>query len=253
MVPEFEPALVEAAVLAALPGRPEARALHAERDPLYALADPEAREPAFSALHARWFERLGLHRPLLVALAERPGIEAGCARAIVARAPASRAEGADLLVSPPDPPTLLLRLTPATLSRPEQALALLRHELLHVADMLDPDFGYEPRLSSAEDTALLDPGRAERYRVLRDAYVDGRLVRAGRAPAARRAERRREFTQAFPALSAGAEAAFARFFDAPRCTHAELVAFASAGGAERRAQEALAGRPDTAAQAEEVG
>jgi hypothetical protein len=102
---------------------------------------------------------------------------------------------------------------------------LLRHELLHVADMLDPGFGYEPRMGAG--APLLDHGRQERYRVLWDTYVEGRLVRSGVAPAIVRAERLREFTRAFPALGTRTAAAFERFFDAPRCTHAELVAVAT--------------------------
>jgi hypothetical protein len=227
IVPEYEPAFVEAAVLAALRGRAEQRRFHAERDPLYEVDDGEA---GFAALHARWFERLGLERPLRQALAERPEIETGCARCVVLRAPATRAEVADLLVSPPGSPDLLLRLTPETLATPERALALLRHELLHVADMLDHDFGYEPDLPSGEGAALLDQARAGRYRVLWDAYVDGRLVRDGRAPSARRAERLNEFRRAFPAFGERVEAVFARFFDADRCTHADLVAFANGNG-----------------------
>ena len=97
---ECEAALVEATVLAALAGGPAERPFHAERDPLYAIADVDERDAAFAALHARWFDRLGLEGALRQALAERPEIEAGCARGIVAHAPAARAEVADLLVSP---------------------------------------------------------------------------------------------------------------------------------------------------------
>ncbi len=226
MAPEYEPALVEAAVLAALRGHPDEPALHEERDALYGIADPDAREMAFAGLHARWFERVGLGEPLRKALAERPEIAERCGRGIVARAPAARVEGADLLVAPPARPTLLLRLTPETLSARERAVRLLRHELLHVADMLDPGFGYEPRLGAG--APLLDSGRQERYRVLWDASVEGRLVRSGLAPSTVRAERLREFTRAFPALGLRAAAAFDRFFDGPRCTHAELAAAAGA-------------------------
>jgi hypothetical protein len=223
MAPEYEPALVEAAVLEALAGRPAERALHAERDPLYAMADPEAREAAFTALHARWFVGLGLDQPLRDALAERPEIGERCGRGIVVRAPAVRAEGADLLVAPPARPTLLVRLTAQRLGARGRALTLLRRELLHVADMLDPDFGYAPRMGAGAPA----PGWQERYRVLWDASIEGRLVRSGLAPSTARAERLREFTRAFPALGPRVGAAFARFFDGPRCTHAELVAAAS--------------------------
>ena len=221
---DYEPALIEATVLQCVGDRQD---LHAERDPLYVIADAEAREAAFVALHARWFQRLGCDRPLHEALAERPEVAGACGRCVVARAGSTRAEAADLLMAPPVRPTLLVRITPARLGVRERTLAFLRPELLHVADMLDPDFGYEPRLASTHDPALREGRRAERYRVLWDTYVDGRLVAGARAPATLRGERLAEFRQAFPELGQQAEAAFQRFFDARRRTHAELVAFAT--------------------------
>jgi hypothetical protein len=226
---DYEPALVEATVLASVGDG--WKAFHDERDPLYTLADAEAREAAFVTLHARWFQRLGLDRPLPEALAERPEVAAACGRCIVARAGAAAAEAADLLVAPAVRPTLLVRVTPERLGVWERARAFLRHELLHVADMLDRDFGYEPRLPAGDGPTLRAGRRAERYRVLWDAYVDGRLVAAGRAPVSVRLARLREFGRAFPELGEQAETAFRRFFEAGRCTHADLVAFATAGDA----------------------
>jgi hypothetical protein len=227
MAIDYEPALLEAAVLTAAG---DDRAFHDAREPLYAIADVEVREAAFVALHTGWFERLGLDRTLPEALAERPGVAPACARCVVVRAGAPAAEAADLLVAPPGPPTLLVRLTPETLAAPERARALLRRELLHVADMLDPGFGYEPGLPPSGGGRLLDDRRAERYRVLWAACVDGRLAAEGRAPATARAERLREFTRAFPELGAAAGTVFQRFFDAPGRTHDDLVALAAGGG-----------------------
>jgi hypothetical protein len=214
---------------------------HRERDPLYAISDPDGREAAFVTLHARWFQRLGLDRLLPGALAERPEVEAACARCVVLRARAAAVEAADLLVAPPRPPTLLVRCTPERLASPADARAFLRHELLHVADMLDRDFGYEPRLPDGAGRRP-DARLAERYRVLWDTYVDGRLVAGTRAPAGLRAERWREFRSAFPELGDEAPAAFREFFGARHRTHAELVAFAGTGGGRVAAEATVAAR-----------
>jgi hypothetical protein len=232
----WEPALVEAAVLAAAADAPP---FHEAREPLYAIADAEAREAAFLALHAAWFQRLNLDRPLRRALAERPALAAACGRCVVTRARAAAAEAADLLVAPPAAPTLLVRLTPERLAAGERLLAFLRRELLHVADMVDPRFGYEPRLPAGGGPE----GRCTtRYRVLWDASVDGRLTAEGRAPAGARPERLQEFRRAFPGLGGAAEAAFRRFFDGPRPTHAEMVAFASSGGVREGRDRVTAAR-----------
>lgn len=226
-VVDYERRLVEAAVLASLGGRAEERLFLGERDRLYEVADPEAREEAFAALHGAWFARLGLGQPAQAALDERPEIEGRSRRCIVARALAARDEAADLLIAPPEPPTILIRVLTGTLCVPDRFRRFLRHELLHIADMLDPGFGYEPRLPGSGGGALRDRALAGRYRVLWDAWVDGRLARIGWAPAAIREERFAEFARAFPELGDRAPEAFDRFFGAARCTHADLVAFAA--------------------------
>jgi hypothetical protein len=95
--------------------------------------------------------------------------------------------------------------------------------------MLDPRFGYAPGLGAAGGGAP-DALLRERYRVLWDTAIDGRLQRLGRAPAGARDARLREFTAAFPMLGGGVEAAFERFFGAESLTHAELARFAAAPG-----------------------
>jgi hypothetical protein len=229
--PEFDPRLVEAAVLAAVARRGGEGEFHAERDGLYQIAEPEPREAAFAALHARWFERLALDRPFRETLAERPTIAARCGRWLVARARGTRDEAADLLVAPSAPPTLLVRVTAETVATAERLSLLLRRELLHVADMLDPRFGYAPSLPASAAGGARESVVRGNYRVLWDAYVDGRLARLEAVPLAVRAERLAEFVRAFPHLGERAVAAFERFFGARELTHAELLAFAVGGPA----------------------
>jgi hypothetical protein len=223
----WAPDLVEATLLDALRSHADEHRFRRQRDAIYEIADAEARETAFAGLHARWFQNLGFAAPLGEALGERPEIAERCARALVARAVSSRDEAADLLVAPPARPTLAIRVRPETLGRVERALPLLRRELTHVADMLDPAFGYSPRLDAGARESLL---RA-RYRVLWDVSVDGRLSRRGHASPDARAARWREFRAAFAELTDSGEAVFARLWDADRVTHAELLALAA--GARR--------------------
>jgi hypothetical protein len=227
--PEFDPRLVEAALLAAVRGRVEAREFQAERDRLYEIAEPEAREAAFTGHHVRWFERLELDRPFREALAEQPALAARCGRWLVARARAARDEAADLLVAPGAPPTLLVRVTPETVAARDPLRVLLRRELLHVADMLDPRFGYSPSLPEDVSGGPRERLVRDNYRVLWSAYVDGRLARRGLLPSAVRSARLREFAGAFPHLGAQAEAVFERFFDAHALSHQDLLGVAANG------------------------
>jgi len=225
--PEWHPQLVEAAVLAAMDAGTTEFTFHAERDALYEIADPERREAAFAAAHARWFERLALDRPLRETLAGRPEIVTSCARCLVTRARGGRDEGGDLLVSPSSRPNLSVRLLPETVAAPDRLRLLLRRELLHVADMLDPRFGYEPALPECVAGSARERAVRDTYRILWDVYVDGRLVRAGLVPAAARVDRVRDFARAFSHLGDGLEAAFSRVFDTSELTHADLLGLAT--------------------------
>lgn len=242
---EYEAALVEEVVLRALRGHPEERAFRRERDRLYGIPDPEAREAAFRDLHAAWFERLGLGRPIAQAFHEQPSVGAATRGCRVAAARSRQEEGTELFVRPPGPGLsdrdrrwVVIRLRPEALGSAEALLLFLRHELLHIADMLDPQFGYEPRLR--REAAELTPERLlrDRYRVLWDATIDGRLARLGLAPPSVRAARFHDFVRTFPRLGARAEEAFSRFFDGATRAHADLVAFAAnpGGGLATRAE-----------------
>ncbi len=235
---EYEPAFLDAAVRLALVVRPEARLYHRERERVYREPDPERRVRAFEALDRSWFERLGLGRPFHQALAEQPLILAGVDRVGVGRPPQRRDAGAELLVrarrdGEPASAARVLRLLvmPEALGVDADIVAFLRRELLHVADMLDPGFGYEPSLAAAGGPAH---GRLlrDRYRAVWDATVDGRLSHAGRLEGDVRARRAADFARAFPRLD-GDEAtrAFARFFDDPAPTHATIVEFVTRSGA----------------------
>jgi hypothetical protein len=229
----YEPRLVEDAVLAMLRGRAEERVFRTERDALYTIADPDEREARFSAVHTAWFERLGLAGPVPEALGEQPTVASGTARCLVIRAASSREEGAELFVAAgagvtgASHRTAVLRLYPGAFANQEALRALLRRELMHVADMLAPGFGYTPRWVGAATEMLPDALLRERYRVLWDTSVDGRLTRRGWAPPGVRATRLGEFAAAFPMLGRQTGVAFRRLFADRRPTHAELVQFAA--------------------------
>lgn len=229
---EYEPRLVEEAVLRALRGRAEETGFRTQRDRLYEITDLEARDAGFRAFHAAWFERLGLGGLIAQALQEWPSVAANTARRLVAYASSGRDEGAELFVSPENGRgevgrTVVIHLRAETLTLPDHLRSLLRHELLHIDDMLDPGFGYEPRFPVSAAGPTYERVLQDRYRALWDAFVDGRLARLGWAPARIRVERLNDFARAFPMLRERTEEAFERFFGGASLTHAELLAFAA--------------------------
>jgi hypothetical protein len=230
---DLELSLIEEAVWLAL-GDEAADDFHSQREALYEIADAEDRERAFSKLSLAWFERLELRQRLEMVLAERPQIAAAVGLCTVSRATLPREEGAELYVQTrsgvtpgPEDRRLHIRLRPETLVDALAVRSLLRSELLHVADMLDPTFRYEPRLPPSDAGPTHDRLLLERYGALWSTTVVGRLVRSRMLPPTARGPAFSRFVGAFPAL-AGTEADFERFFSEERPTHTELVQFAQA-------------------------
>jgi hypothetical protein len=234
----YAPDLVEESVLLAERTVPPAdsREFRRGRDRLYAMADQAAREAAFQALHLRWFGRFGLHRTIECLVDGRTDVAGGVSCARVRRAYTRHDEGADLVDEPVSDgvratisvrPSLILRLQPATLLDRESLTALLHHELMHVGDMLAPSFGYERSLPASPDGPSADNMVRDRYRVLWDVTIDGRLAGRGLAGAGVREARQREFAATFSMLGDGCHTAFDRWFEEKQPTHRELLAFAT--------------------------
>jgi hypothetical protein len=228
----YAPELVEETVLLAerTASPHDARAFRHERNGIYEQPAVEQREAGFRALHLRWFVRLGLHVPIEQVIDDSPAISARLVDARVLRALTRRDEGADLIdqVLPGAAPLLVIRLRPMTLLDREGLQPLLRHELTHVADMLDPSFGYERSLPGVDGGPSADNILRDRYRVLWDATIDGRLVKAGTLGERARDARLREFAATFAMLGDDLPNAFAAWFDQARPTHRALVEFAQA-------------------------
>lgn len=235
--------LVEEAVLRAIETRPadERRAFHRERDPIYDHRDADERERHFQTVHARWFERLRLDAPVLDALAEQAAVADAVIACHIAPAPSRRAEAADLFHDATGR-LLVVRLMPASLLEPHAVVRLLRHELMHVTDMLDPAFGYERELPISAIGPSYDNLLRDRYRVLWDTTIEGRLSRLGRAPSDVRSVRFAEFARTFAMLGDRVAEEFARWFDEARPTHRAFVAFIQAPGGLDAAGSLASGR-----------
>lgn len=225
-----DPLIEQAVGLALAGGAPEKATYHRQREEIYAHDDAEARDDAFRAFHRRWFLDLGLQAPIEEALAEVPGVGAGADRCCVSAAARAAQEGAELYVSRTEGAeqrVVAVRLLPETLVTRSRLRWLLRRELLHVADMLDPAFGYEPRLPASSAGPVHDELVRARYGVLWSTTVLGRLARRGQAPEGTESAARERFLSAFAMLGTLAHDLFVWLFHAERPRHAELVALAS--------------------------
>jgi len=231
----YEPELVEEAVLRALRSTGLERRYQIERERCYAITDPEDRDQAFRRLFHRLFQELTLDRPLIDALLKRPHIAASIETVAIARAPSSREEGADLFARPDGEPGrrfgLGVALTADTLAAAPAMKRLLDRELLHIDDLLDPGFGYDPAEARPRGPAIRQNLTQGRYRLLWRASVLSRLVREGLEPAAAYEAAQRELQSAFPAAGAALDEFVARLHAGVRPTHQDMLDLAERGRA----------------------
>lgn len=227
----YDPRLMEEAVFYAQRKASASGDYKKERSRIYEIADRDERDRLFDRLHRDWFGRLQLDGGVAHAIAEQPLIGRHIAECFVVSAAQASQEGAELFVAEgpaPESPrrTLRILVRPESLLDPEILTPFLRHELLHITDMLDPVFGYEPALPAAESGPTYDTLLTRRYRVLWDVTINGRMARRGWGGADARERNLHEFLSAFPMLGDAGPEIFSRFFEATQPRHAELAAFA---------------------------
>jgi len=246
---QYDPKLIEESVFYSQGASDMTGELAQERERIYDVAKLEDREESFRELYGRWFERLALGQPIHRALHEQPIITAQVNSCYVLCATHAKQEGAELFVAT-DPVSaaiqrrnLRILIRPESLLKAEPALEFLRHEMFHIADMLDPAFAYEPTLPKATGGPTYDTLITNRYRALWDVTIAGRMLRRGWCDATVRDQALNDFHHAFPMLDDGCEELFERFLNAEPPRHQELAAFAfdPRAATETLANQAVAG------------
>jgi hypothetical protein len=224
--------LIEETVHAAMARHPDAAAFHRERERCYE-GRVEDRDARFGACFQSWFDRLGLGRAIDAALCERPAIAEQIAQARMSATRRRKDQGVELFVAPPqaalaerDRRLLHARVLASVLADPQAALAMLRPELLHVADMLDPEFGYRPELPPAQSGPTQDRMLLDRYSALWTASVVGRLVSEGLVGAHARQRSAAQLAAVFPMHAERVEETFGFLLDGARPAHDDLVTIA---------------------------
>jgi len=160
---------------------------HEKRDAIYEL-EKEQRPKKFKELDSLFFNRLGYDSYLNEILDEFPILKGKVEEVHIRRATTKQNEGSNVVDKGRK---ILIRLYPELFIEGNTILKGIRHELMHVSDMMDESFGYkdeEFNCSPMEERMIND-----RYRLFWDISVDGRLIREGRETIADINERRREF------------------------------------------------------------
>ena len=165
---------------------------HEKRDAIYEM-ELEKRPKKFKELDNDFFNRLGYDVYVREIFDEYPDIEEVIEEVHVRRATTRQNEGSNVV---DEGRKVIIRLYPELFIEGKEIRRVLRHELMHVSDMMNSKFEYnvneEFSPSPMEERLMRD-----RYRLFWDISVDGRLVSKGLETTATREERKREFDSFF--------------------------------------------------------
>jgi hypothetical protein len=161
------------------------------------MLDLDERNTAFFELHLEWFREWGLEQLLTQTLSEFPLLPKSLNTLVFRKSRGKNDDGTELYVNEAGDRNGVVAMRPERFGREVELAAFLRHELTHLSDMVDPSFGYCPELP--ESGPFLNQHRLarERYRLLWDITIDGRLIRRGRHTVATKEQRWSEFAGAF--------------------------------------------------------
>jgi hypothetical protein len=244
----YDDELVEAAVFLCAAGRRagipplQIRRFHREREQPYAILDPDARNAAFFQLHLEWFREWGLEQALMRVVAEFPLLPSSLALLAFRQARGKNEEGAELFVSAETGRNGVVALLPGRFASDEKLAPFLRHEFMHLNDMLDPEFGYSPQVHIAGQNPAQERLTRERYRLLWDITIDGRLAHQQRTTTGEGRAHRAAFDRAFHFWpESRREAVFARLWHGAHPRHDDLLAIAADPRAVKTVHEPLPG------------
>lgn len=211
-------------------------AFRAATDPIYdqyPLADRDdiGFEDAFRDVYKKFFKILGYDDILRSALSEYPVIDEHVGQIVVKICYAEEKEEANLLktkIEDPERGSLSMVSLQVTSGRfaDKEALALfLRHELMHVTDMLDPEFSYEITklgINPSEECTIKN-----HYALIWDIYIDQRLVRSERLDPSYKEKRKEEFDSTYRSLPFDERISiFEGLWQVERLTNPEILACA---------------------------
>jgi len=197
---------------------------HKKADFLYEEYDVSERQQEFEKLDWSLFRRSKLPERIATEVEKFPMMKDRVGNIVVSAVDLKSEESADLLVKD-DGREILISIHPETLVNWNSGRTTVLHELMHVADMLDPSFLYEKRklgASPAEEEIV-----RQRFSLLWRISIDGRLERKGEAPSRNFRAYEPEFNRLFRRIPIGQhERILEKLWSGNSLTYRDLIGFA---------------------------
>ena len=164
----------------------------------------ETRESALGKFYEDSFHQLGLAAIFENVVREFPLIVRARIPISVRRVWDRKLEGAELYVRDEDKMVLVGIQTVRLLDR-KLLTSFLRHELMHVSDMLDPVFQYQPDSKLGGINRIEDDLIRRRFQLLWNLYVSIRILKMGHVPFLAAEQLKTRLTASFPLMDQSAQ------------------------------------------------
>jgi hypothetical protein len=170
---------------------------HAERVLVYGVLDPDEKTDRFNQHNLRWFREWGMEKFFAGAVDQLPLLGRHLHVMAFRKARRSGEEGAELYVHAAGKRHGVMGLRAESLDRERILHDYLARELMHLSDMVDPGFGYSPKLPDSGPAIFCERLVCDRYRLLWNISIEGRLARRESGDANRERSLRADFERAF--------------------------------------------------------
>lgn len=228
----FEPYFIEEAVflrikqLESLGQKEQVHAFHRQRTHIYDSVGKDDQKQAFQNLNEAFFRDLGLNEGFCGYFQEFPLLQTSDIHVYVKSTYQKRQERSELFVDG-SARTLILSLRVLQALDPEMLAPFLRHELMHISDMVDPDFQYDSNPTLGGTGQVEEELIRDRFRVLWNLYVSARLVGRGQTPFIPFNNLKGEFEKTFSHIDENEKAAVVKnFIGQKKWTQGELLQLA---------------------------
>ncbi|MFQ5686220.1 MAG: hypothetical protein ACE5GV_06115 [Candidatus Scalindua sp.] len=194
---------------------------HEKRDAIYDMEE-ERRPRKFRELDNDLFNRLGCDVYIKEVFDEYTDIKEKIESVHVRRATTKQNEGSNVV---DEGRKVIIRLYPEIfIEGSNEIRRVIRHELMHVSDMMDEKFDYNVN-EEFSNSPMEERIMRDRYRLFWDISVDGRLTNKGLETPVSREERKREFDSFFSKIPEGSrDMIFSKMWDAEEpMTHNRMV------------------------------
>jgi len=223
---QFDSTFIEEAVFlkARLLGETDSsvKSFHQQREGIY-QRPLESREPAFERLYEDFFRKMGLRMTFEEVLSEFPLVLDPAILIFVKRVWGKKEEGSELYVQDAFK-TVFIGLQVTRIWDVDFLKTFLRHELMHIADMLDAGFQYLPNIPLGGRSELEDNLIRERFSLLWDMFVDARLRQKGFKTVTSLEKQRMNFDKIFLFWNEETkQRLFARLTSGQHQTHSQLL------------------------------